>query len=258
VDDVANEIVEKRTPAVVEGCIRFVEQPDLGAAQQQPGETETPALSGAQLLGDGIDTMTETNTSYDGLNILGRAFQGLGGELEILAHTQIGVKRSFVPEPPDLATKLTEVALDEVNARDLSATCAQGHQTGEQTKQTRLSRAIRTGHHAQRRGLDLEINAAQQRKATRQHDGVVKTYDAFSLCRQAGLTLESVDIRGDHHLDESVEINVTLPPEQVVRFGGVADQQVDFCWPNKRLVNNHVVLIFETGGTERDLAQFAY
>jgi hypothetical protein len=43
----------------------------------------------------------------------------------------------------------------------------------------------------------------------------------------AGLSREGVDVRGHHHLDETVKIGLGLPAQHLVRLRRVADEQVD-------------------------------
>ena len=98
-EDVTEQAIEELSSGVVERGVGLIEQPEFRTANEQPGEAQTTALTGTQLLGGGLCAVTEAHAFQRRFNVAQGSFEGSRREDQILSHAQVGVEGTLVAEP---------------------------------------------------------------------------------------------------------------------------------------------------------------
>ena len=77
-------------------------------------------------------------------------------------------------EPTDATAYLSAIDGREVQTEDPALPGAESHQSGEETQEARLARAVRADEHRKGRRLQFKVHATQQWKIAGHRDGTAK------------------------------------------------------------------------------------
>jgi sortase A len=170
----ADDGVEVVAASGVEAGMGLVEQPQLGAADDEAGEGGAPLLACRKPpYRDGGEAPEEAEAFEGGRALLLGSANGRSPEGDVLRHREVEVEAVAVSEHADERAHALSLG-GEVAAEHRAPPAGEGHETGTQAQQRRLAGAVGTTQPHDLAAIDRQRHAGDGGKATEHGDGTVE------------------------------------------------------------------------------------
>jgi sortase A len=182
VGGVAHDGVDVGPPSRVESGVRFVEQPELGAAGDETSQRRAALLSRRKLADTKVDEPSGKFEALDRCSCFGRrGADELAPKGDVLGHREIEVQTVAVPEQAGMRSQLVAFGV-QVEAQHGARTPRQWDEPGAQPQQRRLAGAIRPAYPHDLAALDAQRRAGEGGKPSEYGDCIAELDDGVHHC----------------------------------------------------------------------------